>query len=754
MSALLLATILLAAPSQAAPTRAGPTPVSLTVSGGVSLGAYEAGYLYYSLAAMRANPELSRVLVATGASAGSVNALLSLRASCAGAAADPRESLFYRVWVPMGLKQLYRPDSTNPLAAFSQDSLVRVGTLVEEELARGLPEDCDVVLGIVASRLSPRLLHAAGGRLKVPVTEERFSVRLRGRGPGRMPLLTNYVDPDDADEQALLPEAADGSVPFADLLDAVIASTSFPVAFPPRAVKHCVVATKGKTRPFCPERSAVTALFVDGGVFDNSPLRLAATFAGGGLRRAEDGSMHWRDAPRLQDPGAPPPEMAFAFLSADAAAFPDQMASPATSDAPSLLPLLFKELGGFVNSARSRELNLLIQDFPQTAANLIYPRRHFPAASSPMYAFFGFFDRGFRSFDFDLGMYEARRHLATFTLPIGRSEMLERFNWPEDLAAAHASPTSWAGLACLRAIFDGRGEPADLCSGYELRNVRILAQVSLDRLWDRCRPGSGWDPPPPSFSSCDEAQAGKPPPRVAGVAGSPDWHRQPDESETVQMVRLLASYGYRWSDLDVPEGAPPERVLASLRGQLAEVVSHLAATQPTYGEKVALAGAGSFGVDLFYYVPPPRTAWVTLGRSLEIGGDWAFGELSWLRATAAVEILNLLNSLGSNASPLAFTPVAGLSAVPRAIGSPFLQPSFLLRGGYVLSPNDHLGGSPCQGQDRNTVGACSRPAVELGVAAAVAGVLRVQILGQWYPPAWGLPGLWSISPSLGFQLGY
>ncbi len=83
-----------------------------------------------------------------------------------------------------------------------------------------------------------------------------------------------------------------------------------------------------------------------------------------------------------------------------------------------------------------------------------------------------------------------------------------------------------------------------------------------------------------------------------------------------------------------------------------------------------------------------------------------------------------------------------------------LQPSFLLRGGYVLSPNDDFGGSPCQGQDRVTLGACSRPAVELGAAATVTGVLRVQVLGQWYPPAWGLPGLWSITPSLGFQLGY
>jgi hypothetical protein len=371
-----------------------------------------------------------------------------------------------------------------------------------------------------------------------------------------------------------------------------------------------------------------------------------------------------------------------------------------------------------------------------------------------MYAFFGFFDRGFRSFDFDLGMYESRRQLAAVTLPGSGPELRARFTWPEDLPAWRASPSSWAPLACLRAVFDGHGDPAALCAGEELRGVRILAQVSLDRLWDRCRPGSRWDPPPASFESCGAALAGQPPPRVPGVQGSPDWRQMPDESETVHMTRLLAAYDYRWTDLDVPDGAPPDRVLASLRGQLAAVVSHLASTQPTFGEKAALAGGGSFAVDLFYYVPPRRSAWVTLGRSLEIGGDWAFDELSWLRVTAAVEVQNLLNSLGSSAMPLAFTPLAGMGAVPRAIGSPFLQPSFLLRGGYVLSPNDDFGGSPCQGQDRVAVGACSRPAVEVGAAATVTGILRVQILGQWYPPAWGLPGLWSISPSLGFQLGY
>ena len=737
----------------AAPGGTGEVPVSLTVSGGVSLGAYEAGYLYYTLAAQQANPGFARVIIATGASAGSVNALLTLRASCARASLDPRQSLFHRVWVPMGLNQLFRPDSRSPVAAFSQESFQHVGAMVEEELARGLPEDCDVVLGIVASRLSPRLLEAADGRLKVPVTEEHFVVRIRGRGEGRHPLITNYVDPDSLDEQAFLPESRDGSVPFQHLLDAVIASTSFPVAFPPRPVKHCVARTRGKTAPFCPEASATTNLFVDGGVFDNSPLRLAAAYAGGGLSRAPGRGLRWNHGPRLSASRAPPPDVAFAFLSADAAAFPDQGASEESGEH-SLLPLLLREMGGFVNSARSRELFLLIQDYPETAENLIYPRRHFPAASSPMYAFFGFFDRGFRSFDFDLGMYEARRQLEGYTLPRLAAEVRGRFTWPEDLPEARASSQSWAPYGCLRAIFDGTPDADARCAGDDLGNVRILAQVSLDRLWDRCRPSSRWDPPPAEFSACKDALGGAPPPRVNGVTGSPDWRKGVAESEAAQMTRLLAAYGYRWSDVSVPPGAPEEQVLAAMRSQLAAVTDHLARAQPSFGEEVAIGTAGRLGVDLFYYVPPRATAWLVLGRAFEIGGDWAVKDLTWVRLTGSLEVMNLVTSFGSNPPPVAFVPVVGLDALPASIGSPFLQPSFLLRGGYVLSPHDDFGGSPCEGQDRETIGACSRPAVETGATVSVSGFLRAQLMFAWYPPAFGAPGLWAILPSLGLQLGF
>lgn len=748
MTPSLLAALLLAA----TPLGHREIPVSMTISGGVSLGAYEAGYLYYVLAAERANPGTARVFIATGASAGSVNALLTLQASCAPITPDPHRSLFHRVWVPMGLDQLFRPEATSPVAAFSQQSFQDVGRMVEEELAKGLPADCDVVLGIVASRLSPRLLEAAEGRLKVPVTEEHFVVRIRGRGMGRPPLVTNYVDPDSLDEQALLPEAGDGSVPFPALLDAVIASTSFPVAFPPRAVRHCMVRTRGRSAPFCPEAAAGSALFVDGGVFDNSPLRLAAAFAAGGLSRAQGKALQWAHGPRLSASRAPPGDVAFSFVSADAAAFPDQTASDPGGDA-SLLPLLVREMGGFVNSARSRELFLLIQDYPETADNLIYPRRHFPAASSPMYAFFGFFDRGFRAYDFDLGMYEARRQMRSFFLPRVAPDVQARFVWPEDLPAAREAAASWAAFGCLGAVFDGAPDAAARCAGEELRGTRILAQASLDRLWDRCRPDAKWDPPPGEFEACKGALAGAPPPRVPGVTGNPDWRRGPDEAEATMTTRLLGAYGYDWSDLSVPPGATDDQVLAALRAKLSAVTDHLARAQPTFGEEALVGVAGRTGVNLFYYVPPRATVWLSMGRALEIGGDWAVNELSWVRLTGAVEVMNLVSSFGSNPPPVAFVPVVGLDALPASLGSPVLQPSFLLRGGWVLSPHDSFGGKPCEGDDRVTIGACSRPAVETGAAVAFTGLLRVQLMFAWYPPAFGSPGLWAFLPSIGVQLG-
>jgi hypothetical protein len=216
-----------------------------------------------------------------------------------------------------------------------------------------------------------------------------------------MPRITNYAAEDREEEQVLLPEDASGEIPFERLASLMVASAAFPVAFAPERLAHCVVSTRGKPRPWCPESAAREDLFVDGGVFDNTPLRVAAWAAAAGLRPA-GGELRWLDAPLHDDP-PPPDDVDFGFLSAEARAYPTEAEARHAFDDGSLPLLLEEQLASFVASARSKELDTMVSENPRITEGLLFPQRHLPAASEPMVAFFGFFERSFRSYDFTLG---------------------------------------------------------------------------------------------------------------------------------------------------------------------------------------------------------------------------------------------------------------------------------------------------------------------------------------------------------------
>jgi len=731
----------------AASAAENPSRLSLTVSGGVSLGAYQAGFLYYVLAAAQRNAGRGPALkVATGASAGSVNSLLSLRYACGGLPEDPRESLFARVWLPVGFRDLFRPAEAQALGVFSRRALVESATLVGEEIEAGLPTGCDVLLGVAVTRVTPRQLPLAKGRTTIPRTVEKFALRIQGLGPGRPPRITNYLELDAPDGQAALPEGPDGTVAFEHVRDLLLASAAFPVAFPPQPVRHCMAVTRGHAPPFCPAEAATTALFLDGGVFDNNPLLLAARLAASGLE-PRHGRLEVRDAGL--SPEAPPPAgVEFAFLSADARTYPEPAGAPASKDPGSLLSLLAAEGGAFVETARAKELDLLLAEYPDVAAGLAYPQRHYPAASEPMAAFFGFFERDFREFDFALGMYEARRYLVRYSIP--RFEALSPGGaWviPGD-GRVPAAAAPWRELACLRAVADGAADPAERCAGDDLAQFRALLQTSLDRLWNDCRPA------PPreaaaSYRGCEPVLSGAPEPRVPGAA-PPAAPRGPSESATEYVVRLLSHYGFEWRDMGYGR-ATPAGTMVGLRRDLSEAGRALAHAQPTLASRGAVAVAADVGADLFYYLPPANAVWALFGRGLELGGGAAVVDSAWLRLGGALTFQSLFSALSSDPSPVALLPVAGLELVPAALGSPFFQASFLARGGYIFRLN---GGDTCAGDAGTTIGGCSRPEVEAGAAASLAQILRVQFLFQWYPPARGAPGLWAVVPSMGVQLAF
>lgn len=745
----LLAALAAALPGTARPAAApARLDLALTISGGVSLGSYEAGFLYYALEVARRNPGRLGFPLATGASAGSLNALLSALAGCGEPAPSPRQSLFWQMWTPAGFDQLFRPGETGRQGIFSRRWLRETSDRLERALARGLPESCQVVLGVAVTRLNPRLVRAGDGAIEAPRTEEKFVVRLSGRGPGRMPRFGNYADTRHAGEQLLLAERPDGEVDFATVLDLLLASSAFPLAFPPQPLAYCVVQGGAGPRN-CPTEAARTDLFLDGGFFDNHPLRLATSIAAAGLRDDPAGGTRWLPEPD-RSRARLPKHVAFVFLSPEAVDFPGESRRE-VGPGDSALDLLGQVAGSFVRTARSKELYVLLEERPEIAGQIVAPVRHLPAASEPLHAFLGFFETAFRTFDFTLGMYEARR-LAT----AGPGAAPALPGWvappalPEEAAAGSPAEAEWRPLACLRAVLDGEAA-APACAGDDLADVRILLQASLERLWDKCQtPGEG-------HLSCRAAAAGAPVPAVPGLSPSPGWRRRAGEAEIDHVVRLLADHRFRWRDLGLDRDHAGQ-ALRVMRRRLGEAGAALAAAQPP-GEREVVGEAARLAANALLYLPPRASWWVAAGGALELGAELGLGDgagpTGWVRLHAALDIQGLSYLASSEPNAFALTPLLGLSAMPPGLSGPILQWTFFARGGYLFAQRDSWGAAGCSDQDARRLGACSRAAFQVGAAATVLDLVRLQLVGELYPPLRsGLGTLWALSPAIGVQLRF
>ena len=742
-----VAAALLAASSAPDPPSAPPAPpLAITVSGAVSLGSYEAGLLHYLVETLRLNPGLREVRLVTGASAGSANAVLAVLQHCGeDPPTAPDESLFWRSWIGVGLQDFHVPGEGSAVAAFSRRALHGQADRIEDAWRRGLRESCDVVIGISATRVAPRLVAMSPGPLLLPRIDEQFTLRIQGRGPGVPPRVTNYVDPRWAGEQLLLPEDEAGEVPFQALRDLLLASVAFPGAFAPQPLAHCVARARDGTAPRCPASTAVRDRFLDGGVLDNTPLRSAVRLARAGLREAPDGASRWEDAPRLGS-GSAPDDLLHAYVSPAVIGYPAEDQPRKPDGPPAMLDHLSQVASAFVEAAFAKNLLTLLEDDPAVGARVAVPVRSLPAAGSPLAAFFGFFEEQFRVFDFQLGMYEARRMLAGGS---GDGRLVPR-TLPED--AGPEAP--WRPLRCLRAVLDGAGDPAAACAGNDLADLRVLLQVSLERLWDRCARENGAEPPP-DRPLCLAAWTGAPPPAVPGVRPLPDSPRlRSSESHVAYVMRLLVGHGFRFADHGLSAGRAREAP-AALRRELIAIGKTVSKEQPV-ADSVVLDTLVALGADAIVYVPPRNSVWLAFGRDVELGGSHgffdAFREGRWFRLHGAVQMNRLGQAISSDPGPRAVTLLAGAELLPPRISSTRVQLGALLRGGWQLSSIDDWGARRCPEPDTDTLGVCSRPVLQAGAVAALLERVRLHLLAGWYPPYQAMRrSLWAVSPAAGLE---
>ena len=202
----------------------------LVVSGGISLGAYQAGATYALMhyLAQRRREENTPIgfPVATGASAGNVNAFLAALTWCdeAGDTSDPEsglpltgptQNLFYRTWVEIGLDRLspdqhhlgiddYRAlfqetnrdeiDSvyTRNDALLTRNAFVDAVKMLEDTIGRRrFRSNCAVDLGITLTRSAPVFLNS-GFKSRNQVLSERFVVPFHAREKEKRIIFTNF----------------------------------------------------------------------------------------------------------------------------------------------------------------------------------------------------------------------------------------------------------------------------------------------------------------------------------------------------------------------------------------------------------------------------------------------------------------------------------------------------------------------------------------------------------------------------------
>ncbi|MBS2020954.1 MAG: patatin-like phospholipase family protein [Deltaproteobacteria bacterium] len=303
--------------------------LALTISGGVSLGVYEAGLNWAIARTLRSGamtPAGSRfdggaqLIAVTGASAGSVNSLMvaALWCSVPGNDESVDANLMRDIWIDVGLDELLPGDpklyDTGDGLLSSRAMMASLRHLNQEVFSpqpkRKFRPGCRVSFGLSVTRAHADVVDVGGLRVMQPhfVVPMVFEVTPAGRPRVRFRQLSS--ERESAGSILQVPSAPDPeppgeSLPVDSVFQSLLASAAFPIAFGPRALCSCrsdcapdeVVTDPGqcggpgiatqppglscKSLPRQPGKKLQLCkrMYVDGGVFDNAPIGLAIDLA-------------------------------------------------------------------------------------------------------------------------------------------------------------------------------------------------------------------------------------------------------------------------------------------------------------------------------------------------------------------------------------------------------------------------------------------------------------------------------------------
>ncbi|SFV89775.1 hypothetical protein MNB_SV-4-957 [hydrothermal vent metagenome] len=374
-----------------------PVDFSMVISGGVSLGAYEAGYNWATIRALRKIKENDKAIKpqlrsVTGASAGSINALLTAMYWCQKESIPYQNSvednLFYETWVNLGIEDLVikGKSSTNKSTLFSRRELRHKAAQIMDHLSKPIFEEgCKVPMGFAVTKVTPIVEEFQGIKIK----NQNFSVPFTfGIEQGKV-VIRNKAMPDESTNFYI-------SIPgiekdYTKITDVLFASSAFPGAFQQIKLGY---AYKGKVRK---------NYFIDGGAYDNIPLQLATELnPKANLFIFMDPSNMRKEPPVKEDEKEEAP---VGFLSSSA--------GPLSSSVE-----IFQQMKLY------QAINLYFRGHPER--KLILSSRYHPLTAGFLEHFGAFLDRNFRLYDYHVGVYDAIYHLALKLRKQGRLAALSQ----------------------------------------------------------------------------------------------------------------------------------------------------------------------------------------------------------------------------------------------------------------------------------------------------------------------------------------
>lgn len=679
------------------------------------MGSYQAGFLYY-LSEFKKRNDLALPSLVTSASAGSINSLISMAHNCMGEVSAPQESLFWQSWIPIGLEELVVEEDVGRINIFSRDAIELAASRVKGVWQKGLPRNCQVIMGVSVTRKNALRVKMKEG-LEFIKQKESFVFRVEGLGEGRLPYVENLSNPDNVFSEVALPfgehpEKSD----FELIKDVIFASASMPLAFKPMEISHCLLLREDRFRR-CTFEKAKTEPFIDGGLFDSDPLRLAYQIS------------QFESSLKAEDPDE---SLQFTFVDGGSPAYPEV---PEEDRQKPKKDGIFREtinfVGNIITKARRGELSILLQEHPELVDDVFNSVNYLPLAGSLIGSFSGFLDEDFRKFDFYQGMYNARRFISQNIV----SENPER-DW---LFPEQPMDKRWRPFLCLLSLSSERDNFKSLCElgvmENEFRNIRILFQVSLNRLFTICR-----RLPPDTQTNhrlCQQAMSGEVPPVVIDEFNMLHWERKSsDDSEFLYMLRLLAEYGYEFKDLGLRRDQS-HLAIRKIIQKFTQLGYTLADKQDLSDELALQAVLKPSANFAFGYTPTRRIYYLALGSGLELGMSHLFaqgdGAPRWLRYNLAAYTQGFESLMGTTDTAIAITPLAGPEFELLPLSGSTVQTRFGLRGGYQFSSGDIFSDKLCEFERNGPVYSCSAWTLQPQLNIGVMERFRFQTNAQFFP---------------------